>query len=341
MFPCDDCLCVIDRNRHQLSISGLRFDPHRLGSGAVRIEVAQREILGSLRVNMDNELLGTVLDCEALDLTESVAPLYVNDESLNPLSRFVAVGVRTPCRRRHDDKRDQHRMHLSKVTDRRRRNGAEKAHLADPKRRAHGDKDWAHPSRLLVVAVTLFLLGPSHAFAQSGDPEVGRDVFQANCAMCHGVDASGMMGMHPSLRGAVERLTVEGVEVTIRNGRDTMPPMPAFEGRLTDQEINGVVAYLDTLPVGPRNFGAEGDGMMNMDGMMDGMWWWLAWVVLFLVVVAVIVIASILVTRSLLKRGEGVLSSRRDAALDILKERYARGEIDRDEYEERRTTLQG
>jgi putative membrane protein len=129
--------------------------------------------------------------------------------------------------------------------------------------------------------------------------------------------------------------------VTVRNGRDTMPPMPAFEGRLTDQEINDVIAYLDSLPVGPRNFGGEGDGMMDMDGMDVGMWSWLAWVVLFLVVVAAIVIASIFVTRSLLRRGDGSPSWRRDAALDILKERYARGEIDRDEYEERRRTLEG
>lgn len=190
------------------------------------------------------------------------------------------------------------------------------------------------------VAV-LTLLASSQALAQTGDPDAGREVFEANCAMCHGQDASGMMGMHPSLRGAVERLTLEGVEVTVRNGRDTMPPMPAFEGRLTDQEIDDVIAYLDTLPVGARNFGAEGDGMMDMDGMMDGsMWSWLAWIVLFLVVLAAAVIASIFVTRSLWKRGDGS-SPRQVAALDILKERYARGEIDRDEYEERRRTLQG
>jgi putative membrane protein len=190
------------------------------------------------------------------------------------------------------------------------------------------------------IAVPLLIISP--AMAQEGDPRQGREVFEQSCAMCHGSDASGMMGMHPSLRGAVERLTLEGVEVTVRNGRDTMPPMPAFEGRLTDQEINDVIAYLDSLPVGPRNFGVEGDGMMDMDGMMDGgMWSWLAWIVLFLVVLAAIVIASIFVTRSLWKRGDGAPSSRRDAALDILKERYARGEIDRNEYKERRKVLNG
>ena len=83
--------------------------------------------------------------------------------------------------------------------------------------------------------------------------------------MCHGSDASGMMGMHPSLRGAVERLSVEGVEVTIRKGRRTMPPMPLFEGRLSDQQIDDVLAYIDSLPAGPRNFGP---GSMVDDGPM-------------------------------------------------------------------------
>jgi putative membrane protein len=195
--------------------------------------------------------------------------------------------------------------------------------------------------RLLVFLAGVSLLLPSPAWAQSGDPESGRDVFEASCAMCHGRDASGMMRMHPSLRGAVERLSVEGVEVTIRNGRDTTPPMPAFEDRLTDEEINDVIAYLDTLPVGPRSFGAEDDGMMDGNGMMDGgMWSWLAWIALFLVVLAAIVVASIFVTRALRRRQDGS-PSRRDTGLEILKERYARGEIDRDEYEERRKTLQG
>lgn len=142
--------------------------------------------------------------------------------------------------------------------------------------------------------------------------------------------------MHPSLRGAVERLSIEGVEVTIRRGRDTTPPMPSFEGRLSQKEIDDVVAYLDTLPMGPRNFGGE-SRMMEMGG---GMWTWLLWTALFLVVVAAIVIGSVFITRALWRRGDSAGRPKDNAALDILKERYARGEIDRDEFEKRRRALQ-
>lgn len=192
----------------------------------------------------------------------------------------------------------------------------------------------------LIAAVALVLTVAGRARAQpTGDADAGRAVFESNCAMCHGQDAAGMMGMHPSLRGAVERLTVEGVEVTIRNGRDTMPPMPSFEGRLTGKEINDVIAYLDTLPVGARNFGPGADGHM-MDGMMDGgMWSWLAWTALLLVLMAVIVIGAIFIIRSPWNRSGSGRGSRKGAALDILKERFARGEIDRDEFEERRQLL--
>lgn len=92
--------------------------------------------------------------------------------------------------------------------------------------------------------------------------------------MCHGNDAGGMMGMHPSLRGAVDRLSLEGVEVAIRNGRDTDPPMPAFAGRLSDDEIDAVISYLESLPAGPRNFGPDHrDGGMMDGGMMGRNVW--------------------------------------------------------------------
>lgn len=183
---------------------------------------------------------------------------------------------------------------------------------------------------LLVVASVIAVMAPASAI-QDADVDAGRQVFEANCAMCHGTDASGMMGMHPSLRGAVERLTREGVEVTVRKGRDTNPPMPGFEARLTDREIEQVIAYVGSLPPGPRNFGPETEGGM-MDGMMSG-WMWIV-PVLVLIVIALAVFA--------IARG---FNDRRTPSADpspreVLDRRYAAGEIDRDEYLQRRDDLE-
>jgi len=90
---------------------------------------------------------------------------------------------------------------------------------------------------VVSVLVVLVQAAASWQTAPPGDMGRGREVFAANCAMCHGTDAAGMAGMHPSLRGAVQRLTLEGMEVAIRNGRATQPPMPAWEGRLSDRQI--------------------------------------------------------------------------------------------------------
>ncbi len=198
-----------------------------------------------------------------------------------------------------------------------------------------GRGDMNRTSTSLVAALCILLV-PTTALAQSRDSQAGRELFEANCAMCHGEDAEGMMGMHPSLRGAVERLTIEGVEVTIRKGRDTQPPMPSFENRLTTEEIEDIVAYLDTLPVGPRNFGGE-SGMMDMDGMMGG--GMIVGMIVFLVLF-VAVIAGLVFALSRLRGGSGGARSSQADPLAILKERCARGEIDHDEFEERRRVLQ-
>jgi mono/diheme cytochrome c family protein len=122
-------------------------------------------------------------------------------------------------------------------------------------------RSWRSPACVAAAGVALMWLVVRPATAQEVDQ--GRRVFTQNCAMCHGDEAEGMAGMHPSLRGAVDRLTLEGVEVTVRNGRDTTPPMPAFEDRLSDSEIADVIAYIDSLPRGT----GEPDGPMGDDGM--------------------------------------------------------------------------
>ena len=65
---------------------------------------------------------------------------------------------------------------------------------------------------------------------------------------------------------------------------------------------------------------------------------WMMW--LWAIVLIGLVIGGVLVARLLWNRSESDQRSRRgQSALDVLEERYARGEIDRDEFERRRSAL--
>jgi mono/diheme cytochrome c family protein len=77
-------------------------------------------------------------------------------------------------------------------------------------------------------------------FDSDGNRINGRKVFlRENCYICHGGRGGG--GMCPSLR----RGELDDPEDTIRNG--TRSGMPAFAGRVTGQEIQDLVAYLESL----------------------------------------------------------------------------------------------
>lgn len=75
--------------------------------------------------------------------------------------------------------------------------------------------------------------------------------------------------------------------------------------------------------------------------MMDNMGWWgpgFGWVLMILFWSLVIVGAAALI-KWLLASSSGT-TAREKTPLDILKERYARGEIDREEFEQKRTDLE-
>ncbi len=78
--------------------------------------------------------------------------------------------------------------------------------------------------------------------------------------------------------------------------------------------------------------------------MMDGGWFgWIAGPIMMILFIAVAVGAVVLVVRWLgggpAGGGAGAGTPQGRTALDILKERYARGEIDKEEFEERRRVL--
>lgn len=95
----------------------------------------------------------------------------------------------------------------------------------------------------------------------------GEDIFQNNCARCHGQDAQGRVG--PSLTNVLNRYGWEqgdqasledaraAVRSTILTGRHvpgSPPSMPAFEDRLPDRAVTAVIDYLQSIQ---QNTGQE------------------------------------------------------------------------------------
>lgn len=73
----------------------------------------------------------------------------------------------------------------------------------------------------------------------------------------------------------------------------------------------------------------------------SGGWLWWPLGMVFMVIFWVLIVAGIvLLVRWLWTVGQPGGSSRTDSALDILKKRYARGEITKAEYDERKRDLQ-
>jgi mono/diheme cytochrome c family protein len=73
-----------------------------------------------------------------------------------------------------------------------------------------------------------------------GDAASGEPIFSENCAACHTLEAAGASGnVGPNLDES--QPDAELVEERVRNG---VGAMPAFEGRLSDQEIADVTAFV-------------------------------------------------------------------------------------------------
>ena len=87
--------------------------------------------------------------------------------------------------------------------------------------------------------------------------------------------------------------------------------------------------------------GMMNGGMMNggmMGGMMNGMMGSMMWPMMLgiLLLWMLLIVGVVLLVRLVWRRGQGSPSS----ALTVLQERFARGEIDREEYQESISILQ-
>ena len=98
----------------------------------------------------------------------------------------------------------------------------------------------------VLIILPLILL-----FSAYGSAESGQDIFKRRCAGCHGANGAGdtTIGKHLKLRDLrspdVQKLTDEELAAIISKGKSGK--MPAFESKLTKEQIEDVVKFIRTL----------------------------------------------------------------------------------------------
>lgn len=117
------------------------------------------------------------------------------------------------------------------------------------------NKPTPHPVGMKWIALVVLLcvgllawLGTNHldpyindVLSLDGDTSRGQAIFQANCAVCHGIEARGNIG--PSLIGVHQRKSDVHLIEQVISGKT--PPMPQFQPN--PQEMADLLDYLKSL----------------------------------------------------------------------------------------------
>ncbi len=190
----------------------------------------------------------------------------------------------------------------------------------------------------------------------------GEAIYKQNCAVCHGDEgwgdgpaADGLDPRPAPLAHTAGMLSDEYLFYRLSEGGGFPPfdsAMPAFKESLSEDERWDTVNYLRHLADegGPAGGGMMGEGMnggmgeMTGGGMMMGWMMVIAVLLLLLLVGAVVLVVLMLARRAGdgagLQGPAGVRSPAAESPLDILKRRYAAGEIDAEQFKRMKQDLE-
>lgn len=96
-------------------------------------------------------------------------------------------------------------------------------------------------SLVLICLITLFAVANP---ALAGDAANGAKIFGANCAACHAGGNNVVNAVKTLKKDALEKYEMYSAEAVIHQVTNGKNAMPAFKGRLTDQQIEDVAAYV-------------------------------------------------------------------------------------------------
>ena len=95
-----------------------------------------------------------------------------------------------------------------------------------------------------TALIGIAMLAASSA-PQAADSFKGKQLYTANCAVCHGVTGKSAIPGAPNLDRGDGMLRPDfTLLAAIRSGKNAMP---AFQGIMTDRDIMDVIAYMRTL----------------------------------------------------------------------------------------------
>jgi mono/diheme cytochrome c family protein len=108
--------------------------------------------------------------------------------------------------------------------------------------------------RLFVAAIAVALVAGVPGVARSQDAAKGQQVFAAQkCSVCHAIagkggKASPLDGVGAKLSAAdIRAWIVDPVAMTAKTGSTKKPPMPKKWANLPAAELDGLVAYMQSL----------------------------------------------------------------------------------------------
>lgn len=99
-------------------------------------------------------------------------------------------------------------------------------------------------SVLFSFSILLFLSNPSLAADNSDDINKGQAVFSNNCTACHAGGNNVIVNTKTLQKDVLEEngmYKVEAIVYQVTNGKNAMP---AFGGRLSEEEIDNVAQYV-------------------------------------------------------------------------------------------------
>ena len=123
-------------------------------------------------------------------------------------------------------------------------------------------KVWVSAPMIAVVATLLLMLAvAAWPAAAAGDPAAGAKIFAARCVRCHGPGGKGdgpdLAKLRPTsspvnwTRAVVMKkwADAEIVDIITKGGKavGSSPVMPSFQGKLTDAQIQDLLAFIRTL----------------------------------------------------------------------------------------------